>query len=529
MKKIKVIVAVLVLTIAIVMFAGCDWFGTSVITYNLTYMNEGEVYRTTTISSYESISFPTEPEKDGYVFAGWQVNSDYTKAFIDFDDFTDEKNTEQTVYAKWLLEGTGTEGLLYSLNEDEDGYILDGIGSSVDSYVIIPDEYKGYPVIGVEDYAFYECNDIVGVRFSEDIESIGEYSFFKCSNLAKVTLPSSLTSIEQRGFAYCYKLKNIIIPKNVTSVGAYAFQTISYNMMYVAHSSRPNGWELNWTETGVIYWGTSPENMIVVDDVQYVVMDNVAIASQYIGEEVEREVEVKGTVSIEESSYDVVKIGEYACYYCDLITNISISDNVTTIGDYACYYCQSLPEIIISDNVTKIGDYAFNKAISAENIVIGENVASIGEAAFAGCNAISSITIPDSVTSIGDYAFQLCTMLESAIIGDSLTNISYSLFRYCYALKSIVIPNSVKSIDSRAFSNCDSLVSVTIGSGVTEIFACAFTNSDSLTSVVFADTSTWYYKIYGDFKSGSYIQVSSSSTAAKYLTSTYDSYYWYKE
>ena len=134
------------------------------------------------------------------------------------------------------------------------------------------------------------------------------------------------------------------------------------------------------------------------------------------------------------------------------------------------------------------------------------SVTSIGRYAFYNCSGLTSITIPDSVTSIGERAFAGCSGLTSATIGNGVTSIGY-----------------------RAFYGCSGLTSVTIGDGVTSIGYEAFAGCSGLTSVTFENTSGWQVSSSSDF--GSYTDLSSddlfdASTAATYLKSTYDDYYW---
>jgi len=95
-------------------------------------------------------------------------------------------------------------------------------------------------------------------------------------------------------------------------------------------------------------------------------------------------------------------------------------------------------------------------------------------------------------------------------------------------LKTIVI-NGGTSIGSYAFYNCTSITSVSIPSSVTSIVANAFTGCSSLTSVTFENTSGWGAHVSMDkyyettFTSS---DLSNKSTAATYLASTYDNWFW---
>ena len=112
-----------------------------------------------------------------------------------------------------------------------------------------------------------------------------------------------------------------------------------------------------------------------------------------------------------------------------------------------------------------------------------------------------------------------------------------------YTLVDILYPNSrevtvpstfnglpVTGIGDSAFYNCTGLTSVTIPDSVTSIGQYAFYGCTGLTSVTFENTTGWWCSTSSTATSGTSIIASSAlanaSTAATYLTDTYDSYYW---
>ncbi len=186
----------------------------------------------------------------------------------------------------------------------------------------------------------------------------------------------------------------------------------------------------------------------------------------------------------------------------------SISGNVTipsTLGGYP---------------VTSIGRQAFLGCSQMTNVTIPNSVTSIGFCAFSSCYGLLSVNIPDSVTSIGAYSFEYCKKLESVTIGKGLATIGSCAFIGCEKLTSVTIGSGVTSISGGAFQNCTSLKSITIPENVTMIGANAFSGCTSLANAYFANAEIW--KADTTVLSG----LSSSSTAAKYLTQTYATVAW---
>lgn len=165
------------------------------------------------------------------------------------------------------------------------------------------------------------------------------------------------------------------------------------------------------------------------------------------------------------------------------ITIDDISYSVTSIDDYAFYHCKNLTSVTIPNTVISIGEGAFDGCESIATITIPNSVTSIGKTAFAWCTNLTSVTIPNSVTSMGTHVFQNCTSLPSVTIPNSLTSIADYTFFHCKQLTSVTIPNTVTSIGEGAFDGCESIATINIPNSVTNIGEAAFAWCTGLTSV----------------------------------------------
>ena len=252
---------------------------------------------------------------------------------------------------------------------------------------------------------------------------------------------------------------------------------------------------------------------------------------------------------------DVTTIGEWAFYWCESLTSVTIPDSVTTIGYAAFWGCNSLTSVTIPDSVTTIGEDAFNSCSSLTEFrgkyasedgrcliidgtlnsfapaglaeyTIPDSVTTIGDSAFSHCSSLISVTIPDSVIILANRIFEGCSALSSITIPDSVTTIGEGAFSKCYSLTSVTIPDSVTSIGKDAFAYCRSLTSVTIPDSVTTIEDSAFWYCSSLTSVYCKAVTppAGRYGMFDDNASGRIIYVPMESVEAYKSAEGWSSY-----
>ena len=418
-----------------------------------------------------------------------------------------------------------SEGLEYSLNSDENGYIVTGIGTCTDTEIVIPSKHNSKPVtsIGYEafrgctgltsitipnsvtsisDYAFRKCEGLTSIIVPYSVTSIGDYAFTSCSGLTNITLPNSVTSIgrgafngctgltsvtipdsvtsiSERAFAYCYGLINITIPNSVTSIGNYVF----YKCARLTSIKIPDSVTSidDSAFDGTAWFNNQPDGLVYAGKVAYeykgTMPDNTTITLK------------EGTLGIAGGAF----------YNCKGLTSVIIPSSMTNIKN-AFDSCTGLTSIIVEKGNTKYHS-AGNCLIETESktLVLGcktsvipndGSVTSIGNFAFSGCSGLTSITIPDGVTKISDFAFYDCTGLTSITIPDRVTSIGEGAFEFCTGLASVTIGNGVTSIGQDAFDGCTGLASVTIGNGVTSIENSAFYGCSSLTSITIPDSVT---------------------------------------
>ena len=146
------------------------------------------------------------------------------------------------------------------------------------------------------------------------------------------------------------------------------------------------------------------------------------------------------------------------------VTNDDTTYPITKIGAYAFAECSGLTGVNIPASVTEIEDHAFENCSGLAELVIPSSVTTIGARAFVGCTKFTSIEIPASITEFGIWAFLNCDNLRDVYchISDpsavDLGGFTFSLDSEEYSGRTLHVPagsvNAYKASDwAEYFSN----------------------------------------------------------------------------
>ena len=80
----------------------------------------------------------------------------------------------------------------------------------------------------IADRAFYDCDNLTEVTFSDSIERIGTESFFDCDALLTITLPEGARNVGDYAFASCNELREFVVNSNLTEYAENAFDGCYY-------------------------------------------------------------------------------------------------------------------------------------------------------------------------------------------------------------------------------------------------------------------------------------------------------------
>ncbi len=126
-----------------------------------------------------------------------------------------EYSAYNTTYNDWKIQGSSTsaESVFGGTGEGK-------VAANIVSLTI------GSNLLGIGDYAFYNCFNIEAISFSDGLNTLGNWSFANCGNLVSVEMPynAMIDTIGHHAFYNCGNLKSFALPTVTSVIGDSAFE-----------------------------------------------------------------------------------------------------------------------------------------------------------------------------------------------------------------------------------------------------------------------------------------------------------------
>ena len=408
--------------------------------YTLTYVVDGEVYKTYEVEQGTTITPEAAPLKDGYTFSGWSGIPTTMPAKDVTVTGTFTANTVEYV-DKASVE---IDGIFYRLSAKSRSAEVIAGATKYAGAVTIPATVQlngaPYSVTSIGTIAFKDCSALTSVKIPEGITSIGIGAFTACTSLSSVSLPNSITEIGNSVFWGCKGLESIKIPSSVTTIGEFAFVDAGLTSLTIpssVQSIQQHAFQGCKGLTNV----TIPGNVVSIDEYAFCGCDNLS------------------SITLENG---VTNIGERVFMSCGNLETVVLPNSLEVIGPYAFAGCRQLKTIEIPNSVTAIDNGAFVQCEKLESVVLPNNLKTLGTYVFQKCYELRSVKIPSCVKNLTEGTFSYCNNLTQAEMEEGVEDIGLGVFYQCSGLSSITIPSSVKSIGTMAFQGCANLNSVTV-------------------------------------------------------------------
>ncbi len=431
--------------------------------YTITFLAEGEVFRTYTINKKNSLSeIPEVPAKSGY-FGVWNI--------------TDFSSVRQNITVNAVYTLTQYAVKFFVGEEEFTTSYVDQSGN-ISNVPQVPDypgeNYSGKWRInkGTEEIPVWEDPSFTGIK--EDIELYAYY-------FITIDLQNSYATETQKTLA----LNNNVATTDLDSGAkgeAYDFigwysdaqfrEKIDFPYSFDANQTIYARWVSNIKSEGFTFEGNT--------------------VTGYEGSEEQIILPYKDGENF------ITEIADNAFNGLN-ITKITLPSTLKVVGNNSFSSCVSLEEIAFADenNIETIGSSAFNGCVSLTSFEFSPYSSIIGDNVFYGCLALSELVnmAQSSITSIGSSAFYNCDLVTEFVLPSTLTEIKASAFENAsFAEFSFVDTSFLTSIGQNAFKNCIRLLSLT-APNLTEIGEGAFAGCRSLIKVPML-SNQYLYKLF---------------------------------
>lgn len=255
------------------------------------------------------------------------------------------------------------------------------------------------------DFALFDCNDLVTVRLSDTITSLGAYSFARCASL-KVLDVSGIRQVGEGALLGCSELRSLEFSAALESVGFAALGSCDalrrLTLPFVGESRTEHGF-LGW-----LFGATAAEQS------KGLYPNKLSLVTLLSG---------------------APDLAAYA-FYAAPVEQVTIGSGTAVIGARAFADCTALRLVELADSVTEIGAAAFSGCTTLKELVLPSSLSTLGVQAFLGCTALCTVTLPETLEQLPNGCFMGCRALETVDLG-GVTGVGTNAFRGCAALRTV--------------------------------------------------------------------------------------------
>lgn len=268
--------------------------------------------------------------------------------------------------------------------------------------------------IGME--AFYNCERLQGIKFGNNLESIGDSAFAKCSSLTgDVVFPEKVKLIEDYAFADTNIQKAIFWCKD----GEY--RNYLFNNDNSLKEIQIHGGSLYRRSTATVFGNLDGLEKVYI-----------GAGVKDLGYHGFSDCKNLKEVTLEKGSYD--EIGMTTFSGCTSLTHIEIPDNIKKLGSWA-FSSTGISEINLKQ-VETLDEGALSYCKNLTSIKM-DNVESIGRGCFIGCDSLKEIVFPTKLKTLGSDILWNLPSLEKVTITGEETVFNGSMVNNCKNLKTI--------------------------------------------------------------------------------------------
>ena len=294
-----------------------------------------------------------------------------------------------------------SQGLAYRGDSESGTYIVTGLGTTLESDIVVARYYNGSDIVAVDAGAFANAKGLNSVWLQELITSIGDGAFAYSASLKEVTLSTGLEYMGSQLFIGCTSLERIVYLGTTEQflaiekaddwdggVTDFVIECTDGELLPTPHT-----YSEEWSFDGTHHWREATCGHDFVVDYG---------THNFVGSTCDSCGAVKATQGLEyrgnlvDGTYTVISLG--TTLEADVVV--------------AKYYNGKL--------IAAVGEGAFSNTKGLLSVWLQEYVLTVGDRAFANSPDLKTVTITNGTEYLGSELFVGCTSLEKIIFRGSV-------------------------------------------------------------------------------------------------------------
>ena len=343
----------------------------------------------------------------------------------------------------------------------------------------------------LDDYAFYNCNNVTHIELPNSLINIGSHAFEKC-NLLETVMAVNVEVIGDYAFSDAINITRINtetdgeikLGKNCVSIGDYAFKNLSMiSKVEILSNNVSYG-------KAVFYGMNNIKTLYMSSKSSKSEMFTISNSSSYPWR-LSGDKYISGNKGVNNSTSTITFTFTQAL-------TINISYSVSSEASYDKFY--------LKHNSTTVIDGISGNSTGTRTILVSPSDKLVfsyskdGSSASGNDQAQFSYTITDvGYSYLGNYFEEdstnsiVPTTLEDVTI-TNCENLSSSFLSGISSIKNISLPDTI-TIENEAFADCVNLHTISISNEFTKIGDSVFSNCSNLTNVYYKGTIEDWCKI----------------------------------
>lgn len=378
----------------------------------VSFYSDGMLYGIV-VCAGSAFAMPEEPKKNGYAFAGWFYDENFSVPFIYEEFVAAADKTDVSLYAAWN-----------KLPEDVDP---PDTGDPDDTVEPDDPEDTQEPEVVIHTVTFVLDGETVSTQKVEDGKSavlpLDKY-VADGNELLSLVADGNYTEVTRDETVVLSYSPATEQDKELFALG---FSTLSLDMgsgrFYLESVSAdyPFDWLVAPSSWGIFtVYGLKSGAFARVPQLRYV----------RLGEKYE---------DIDWSAFSYLPLLEEVEFDDGnpsfAATGLFVTDKSGT--ELIRYVGQDSGDLTVPAGITSVADEVFSGS-GFTTVTLPDGVTHIGNGAFFGCPFMTQAILPDSVQSIGERAFGNCVLLEKASLPASLKTVGNGIFAGCVSLQTVV-------------------------------------------------------------------------------------------